>query len=158
MGDGRRDNGIRFRGRSEHTLDDKGRLNVPARIQEVLRSIGDERLMIVPWEKCIKAYPVPVWERLEEQLLAEAQSNPGPRVRRMVEHMIGGVEECTLKQGRISLPAKMRAQVGIDREVVLEGMITMLRIWDKATWEEESKPTADDFRRFDDRLAQFGTF
>ncbi len=150
------ENMIRFRGRSEHSLDSKGRLNIPARFQDVLRSIGDERLMIVPWEKCIKAYPVPVWEELEEKLLIEARRDP--KTNRMVEHMIGGVEECPLKQGRISLPVKMREQTGISKDVVLEGMLRVFRIWDRQTWEMEHKPSAEDFRRFDDRLAEFGIF
>ena len=149
---------IGLRGRSEHTLDEKGRLNVPARVQEVLRGLGDERLMVVPWDRYLKAYPVPVWEFLEKRLLAEAQNNPGPTVRRMVEHLIGGVEECPLKRGRISLPARMRAEVGIEREVVLECLINVVRIWDKKRWEQEFKPTPDDFRRYDDRMVQFGTF
>lgn len=147
---------MRFRGRSDHALDEKGRLNIPSRFQDVLREINDERLMVIPWNKCLKAYPVPEWEKLEEALMIEMQANPANK--KMVKHMIGGVVECPLKLGRIQLPPKMREECGIKKDVVLEGMMNIIEIWDRATWESENKPSGEDFNRFDETLSRFGMF
>jgi len=146
----------RFRGRSDHALDEKGRLNIPARFQEVLRELDDDRLMVIPWNKCIKAYPVPEWENLEQTLVAEMKNHPENK--KMVKHMIGGVVECQLKQGRILLPPKMRDDCGIEKDVVLEGMMNIFEIWDKHTWELENKPSGEDFQKFEETLSQFGLF
>jgi len=147
---------IRFRGRSEHSLDMKGRLNIPARFQEVLRGINDERLMIVPWNKYLKAYPVPEWEKLEETLLAELRNYPDNK--KMVKHMIGSVVECPLKQGRILIPPNMREACGIKKDVILEGSLNIFEVWDKSTWELENKPSGEDFQRFEKSLSGFGLF
>lgn len=147
---------IRFRGRSEHALDMKGRLNIPARFQEVLREIADERLMVIPWNKYLKAYPVPEWERLEGILLAEMKNYPDNK--KMVKHMIGSVVECPLKQGRILIPTNMREACSIGKDVVLEGSLNIFEIWDKNTWELENKPSGEDFQRFEKSLSGFGLF
>lgn len=144
-----------FRGRSDHNLDGKGRLNIPTRFREVLRRQYDERLMVTPWHKCLKAYPLPQWEELEVTLMATSKKQPD--LIKMVRFMLGGVIECSLdKQGRILLPAKMREDCGIDKEILVSGMITYFEIWDKETWEVENKPSGEDFANFDRNLLEMG--
>jgi len=144
-----------FRGRSEHSLDEKGRLNIPTRFREVLRDQYDEKLMVTPWNKCLKAYPVHQWEKMEMQLQSHLQDQPG--MKKMIRYMLGGVVECLLdKQGRILLPPKLREEGGISREVVITGVMTYFEIIDKQTWEEENKPTAADYESFDISLLKAG--
>lgn len=144
-----------FRGRSEHILDDKGRLNIPTRFREVLRLQYDDRLMVTPWHKCLKAYPVLQWEKMELQLLAHLQDQPD--MKKMIRYMIGGVVECPLdKQGRIQLPPKLRAEGGITKEVVITGVMTYFEILDKQTWEEDNRPSSADFESFEVSLLKSG--
>jgi len=66
----------RFRSRSEHTLDDKGRLNFPSRFREVLRQYESETLMITAWGKQhLRAYPLVAWDILENTLLTEGKGS-----------------------------------------------------------------------------------
>ena len=144
-----------FRGRSEHSLDGKGRLNIPTRFREVLRTQYDERLMVTPWNRCLKVYPVQQWEKMEIQLLAHLQDQPD--MKKMIRYMIGGVVECPLdKQGRILLPPKLREEGGINREVVITGVMTYFEILDKQTWEADNKPTVADFANFEVSLLKSG--
>ncbi len=144
-----------FRGRSEHNLDGKGRLSIPARFRDVLRRQYDERLMVIPWHKCLRAYPFPQWEKLEVGLLASMREQP--EMKKMATYVIGGVVECQLdKQSRVLLPPKLREEGGIHREVVLSGVMTYFEILDKKSWEEENKPTADDYASFDVSLLKAG--
>ena len=146
-----------FRGRSEHALDEKGRLNIATRFREVLRRQYDERLMITPWHNCLKAYPLPQWEEMEMMLRAEGKKNPN--MVKLIRFMVGGVVECGLdKQGRVLLPPNLRTDCGIDKEVVVNGMITYFEIWDKKTWEEENKPSGDNFQNFEQTLLELGLF
>ena len=66
----------RFRGQSEHVLDEKGRLNIPSRFLDVLRGVVDDHLMVLAWKNHLKAYPVPEWERVEDQLFSSLGANP----------------------------------------------------------------------------------
>ncbi|MBU0673635.1 MAG: division/cell wall cluster transcriptional repressor MraZ [Proteobacteria bacterium] len=147
-----------FRGRSDHSLDGKGRLNIPTRFREVLRhQYGDERLMVFPWRHCLKAYPLARWEEMEMNLMATGKKQPDTI--RMVRFMVGGVVECQPdRQGRILLPPKMRDDCGIRKEVLVSGMITYFEIWDRVTWEEESRPSPEDFDAFELNLLENGLF
>jgi len=144
-----------FRGRSEHTLDNKGRLNIPTRYREVLKKQYDERLMVTPWQNCLKAYPLPQWEEMEMTLLAQGRKQPDHIS--LIRNLIGGVVECTLdKQGRVLLPPQLREECGLDKEVVVNGMITYFEIWDKATWEKVGRPSPEQYADFERTMLEIG--
>ncbi|MCK5229047.1 MAG: division/cell wall cluster transcriptional repressor MraZ [Desulfobulbaceae bacterium] len=144
-----------FRSHSDHSLDGKGRLNVPTRFRDVLRRHFDDVLMVVPWEDCLRAYPQPVWEKIEVTLLDRIKEKPEQK--RMMEHVIRVVTPCPLdKQGRILLSPKLRDLIGIEKDVVLSGVLKYFEIWDKGTWEEKQKPTTDEFESFDRAIIEWG--
>ncbi len=146
-----------FRGRSEHTLDGKGRLNVPARFREVLKYQyqDDKRLMVTPWKNCLKVYPFAEWEKMEITLLDRLQEQP--KMKKMIRYMIGGVVECSLdKQNRILLPPKLREESGVVKEVLMSGVMTYFEVLDKKTWEVDDKPSPEDFENFEENLLRSG--
>jgi len=144
-----------FRGRSEHALDGKGRLNIPTRFREVLRRQYDERLMVAPWHNCLRAYPLPQWEELETTLRAEGKTQP--QMIKLLRYLVGGVVDCPLdKQGRVLLPPVLRTGCEITKEVVVSGMITYFEIWDQTVWERENKPAEEDFQAFEQIMIQSG--
>ena len=145
----------RFRSRSEHSLDAKGRLNIPSRFREVLREAYSESLIVTNWEKSLKAYPVAEWEIVEEKLVTEGRMQPG--LVNFVRYVISGVTECSLdKQGRILLPGSLRSELGINKEVVLNGMLDHFEIWDKTAWQNEVRRTKEDFPSFSEGLSSLG--
>lgn len=148
----------RFRGRSEHTLDGKGRLNVPARFRDVLLRNYDDRLLITPpWQKCLRVYPLPEWEKKEMSLLS--MDHQQPHVARMIRYLVGGSYECQIdKSGRILLPAELRNSLNLQKEVVMNGMLTFFEVWDKETWEQESRVTDDDFQAFENTFNELGLY
>lgn len=146
----------RFRSRSEHTLDDKGRLNFPSRFRDVLRQYESETLMITAWGKQhLRAYPLAAWDILENKLLTEGKGQQG--ITSFVRYVIGGVTECGLdKQGRILLPQNLRQDVGLKKDVVLTGMLDWIEIWDKEAWVRENDTTGETFNNFGESLARLG--
>jgi MraZ protein len=147
----------RFRSRTEHTLDTKGRLNFPTRFREVLRHHGSGVLMVAPWKSHLRAYPLAEWELLETKLLTQGGEQQG--IASFVRYVIGGVTECGLdKQGRILLPQDLRNDAGLTREVVLTGMLDWVEIWDKQAWQEETQATRDSFDGHEASLARMGIF
>ena len=59
-----------FRGRYEHTIDQKGRTSIPSRFRELLSSkYADDRLIVTSYlDPCLIAYPVAEWQAFEERL------------------------------------------------------------------------------------------
>lgn len=147
----------RFRSRSEHTLDAKGRLNFPSRFRDVLRQYGSDILMIAPWKTHLRAYPLSEWEILETKLRTEGGEQPG--LGSFVRYVVGGVAECSLdKQGRILLPLELRKDAVLSKEVVLTGMLDWVEIWDKKAMQIETQTTRDDFEGHEASLAKLGIF
>lgn len=146
---------LRFRSRSEHTLDSKGRLNIPSRFREVLRDAYSETLIVTNWQKSLKAYPSSEWKKVEDKLINQAPNIPG--FSDFVRYVISGVAECPLdKQGRILLPGSLRTEFGFGKEVVLNGMLDHFEIWDKGTWLDETRRTRDKFKDFEQGLSSLG--
>jgi MraZ protein len=145
----------RFRSRSEHTLDSKGRLNIPSRFRDVLSGHASGKLMVTNWHKCLKAFPEKVWEQIETTLLVQGKKQPGMDSFR--RYVISGVAECPLdKQGRILLPPTLRTDFDLKKDVVLNGMLDHFEIWDKTAWEKERKLTRDKFGDFEQSLSALG--
>ncbi len=146
---------LRFRSRSEHTLDAKGRLNIPSRFREVLRGVYTEELVVTNWDKSIRAYPLSVWKTIEDKLISDGQKLPG--MGDFVRYVISGVTECKLdRQGRILLPLSLRTEFGIGKEVVLNGMLQHFEVWDKTAWLAETRRTRDNFKNFEAGLSSLG--
>ena len=145
----------RFRSRSEHMLDSKGRLNIPSRFRDVLSGHYQEHLMVTNWHKCLKAFPAKVWEQIETTLLVQGKKQPGMDSFR--RYVISGVADCPLdKQGRILLPPTLRGDFDLKKDVVLNGMLDHFEIWDKTAWEKERKQTRDKFSDFEQSLSALG--
>ena len=148
----------RFRGRSEHALDGKGRLNFPSRFREVLTDYDSEVLMVAPWAGShLRAFPLPEWEILENTLMSKGREQA--RLGKLVRYVVGGVHECNLdKQGRVLVPQSLRNEVNLQKDVMLVGMLTHVEIWDRETWRLENEATGENFGDFDEQLANMGIF
>lgn len=145
----------RFRSRSEHNLDAKGRLIIPSRFRAVIRKVYADKLVVTNWHKCLKAYPLAIWEDIESTLLSQGKKQPG--LDAFIRYVISGVTECQPdKQGRILLPATLRVDFNITKEVMLNGMLDHFEIWNKAAWDSETRQTRDNFRNFEQSLSNLG--
>jgi MraZ protein len=130
----------RFTGRVELTLDDKGRLVVPARFRERLG--GGFILTIAPPDPCLTLYPAPAWDAFCERL--EAAPLKDERYRRFVRHLFAHTEEAACDaQGRLLIPSALRSYAAIEREIVAIGSLTRIEIWAKDKL-GKMKPSDDD--------------
>ncbi len=145
----------RFRSKSEHSLDTKGRLNFPSRFREVLGQYGSDTLMLVTWKKHLRAYPVSEWEIIEDKLMDRGSEQP--QIVSFIRQVLSGVTECNPdKQGRILIPAFLRTESHIDKEVVVTGMRDWVEIWDKNAWQLEWQNTRDNSDKYDSDLSKLG--
>ncbi len=146
-----------FRGRSAHVLDAKGRLSIPARFRDVLKANYDSKLVVTNLPSCLAAYPFEEWRLIEEQF-ARYSFGP-PDIIAFKRYFLGAAVECPVDgQGRILIPASLRKEAELDREVVLSGMLNFFEIWSKDRLDAELAQTRDNFDKFsNDIFSKLGT-
>ncbi len=145
-----------FRGRSTHNLDSKGRLSIPARFKDILKAKYDMKLIVTNLPSCLAAYPFEEWKAVEDQF-SKFRFGP-PKVLAFKRYLLGAAIECALDaQGRILLPAGLRKEANIQKEVVLVGMLNYFEIWSKDLLESQLAETRDNFDTIsDDIIKEFG--
>jgi len=125
-----------FRERSEHNLDAKGRLNIPARFLNNLATKESPELIIVPWIEHLRGYPIEEWAKLEEKLLSQeviAASAGNEHFDTWVRLTLGSLSQVTPdKQGRVLISQTLRQHANLEKELILTGMGGWFEIWDKA--------------------------
>ena len=115
-----------FTGSVEHSLDDKGRLVVPARFRERLGS--GFFVTIAEPDPCLALYPASTWAEFCARL--EAAPLKDARYRTFVRHIFAHTEEVSCDgQGRLLLPAALRAWAKIEKDVVSIGSLTRVEVW-----------------------------
>ena len=128
-----------FSGRYDHTVDEKGRVSVPARFREVLERDGLDTLHITNFVseqgKCLELFTPREWERMVAKI---RQKNGFDRNLRLFQTFyIGGAYDVQVdKQGRILIPAKLRDFAHLEHEVTFSAMINRFQLWNKRTLEE----------------------
>lgn len=117
-------------------LDDKGRLNFPAKMRDKM----GESFLIAPWvENCLVAIPEHKLEKVAELLDSQIMSD----TRDGGLSFFSRAEDVTPdKQGRILLSQKLRDYIHLDKDVVVVGAGMFAEIWRPDEWEEH-KATFD---------------
>jgi MraZ protein len=128
-----------FRGHFTHTVDDKGRVAIPARFREALSGLQEERLVVTKFnirgKHCLDVYPLLAWQRLETKIRERNQFDEDFIAFR--NFYVAGAHDCALdSQGRILIPQLLRDYAGLKRDVMFTGDIDKFRAWDKDVWEQ----------------------
>jgi MraZ protein len=134
-----------FLGEHPHTLDAKGRVILPARFRERLSS----GLVFAPsQDRCIDIYPLTGFARRVEELRSVPREDQRARTYLRI-FLAGAHEEKPDAQGRVTIPPRLRAYAGLDRELMVNGFDEKIEIWDRATWELYRERAEDAFASLD---------
>jgi len=146
-----------FRGRYEHTIDQKGRTSLPARYREVLASIGEKRIVLTSsLDPCLVAYTMPEWLTFEEKISKLSQFDRA--VQKLRRIYVSGAVECEVDDsGRVLVPSTLRDHAKLAKDVLWAGAGRYAELWDKKTWSELTEVVSDDERtQMAERLAELG--
>jgi MraZ protein len=135
-----------FMSQFQHTLDDKGRVFLPARFRERLSS----GLVITRgMDRCLDVWPIAEFEkRVDEVAARPVESKQARRRQRML--LSGAHDDVPDSQGRIVIPAVLREYASLQRDLMVVGMRNKVEIWDRARWEQEQLEAEDDFADTDE--------
>jgi MraZ protein len=138
-----------FLGRYAFAVDAKGRLAIPARFRAEL---ADGLVLTRSVDPCLALYPMAAWTPLAQRIDALSIADPDSRAfRRLVFAEAADLELDS--QGRILLPAALRAYAGIERDAVVIGVHSFVEIWSAERWEAQSSGAGIDPSELANRLA-----
>ncbi len=139
-----------FMGEYSHSVDSKGRLIVPAKFREQL---GEQFVVTKGVDGCLYVYSAEEWKRIEEKFREINLTTKDAR--RFMRFFFAGAAACEVdRQGRILLPAVLREYAGLDKDVVLVGVLTKIEIWDRTRYEQAG--ANDDMEDVVERMAELG--
>ena len=121
-----------FIGEYHHSIDDKGRLIIPAKFREEL---SDKFIITRGIENCLFAYPEESWNKIVEKL--ESLPFTKKDARSFTRFFLSGATVAEFdKQGRINITSPLIEYAGIKKECVIIGTGDRLEIWAKDAWED----------------------
>jgi MraZ protein len=139
-----------FLGEHHHALDTKGRVILPARFRDRLAS----GLVFVPsQDRCIDVYPLTGFEKRVEELRALPRENQKARGYLRV-FLAGAQEEKPDAQGRVTIPPRLRAYAGLDKDLTINGADEKVEIWNRATWDDYRIAAEDAFASLDGAFSE----
>lgn len=140
-----------FMGEFQHTIDAKGRVIVPSKFRE---GLGEKFVATKGLDNCLFVYPMEEWQRLEEKMKALPFTKADARA--FVRFFFSGATECEVdKQGRILLPANLRAHAKLDRDLVIIGVSTRVEIWSKEEWNKYTEQSEATYEELAEKIVDF---
>ena len=136
-------------GEYNHTIDVKGRLIVPTKFREQL---GEAFVIAKGNDGCLAIYTNEAWETFMKKI----QALPANKDIRTYVRAIAGsaVAVETDKQGRVLVPGNLREYAGLEKDVVLAGVIDKVEVWDKERW--NSQTDIDNIDDIAEEMAELG--
>ena len=141
-----------FLGEFQHTVDQKGRLAIPAKFREEL---ADGAVVTRGLDKCLVIYPRLEWEGLAEKVSRLPQTQPN--VRTLSRLLFSGAVDLSLdSQGRTILPQYLREYAGITANVAVIGLYQRVEVWGLDDWNAVKATTEAAGGNLAEQLADLG--
>ena len=119
-----------FLGEYHHSIDDKGRLIIPAKFRSEL---GDKFIITRGIENCLFAYPEKRWEEIVHKL--ESLPFTKKDARNFTRFFLSGATVAEFdKQGRVNITSPLINYAGIEKECIIIGTGDRLEIWSEDAW------------------------
>lgn len=129
----------KFIGRYDHTIDEKGRLTIPARFRELL---GDGAFITEGLDKNLMVMTASTFENFLQLALDFDLSNQDARViKRMYISKAAPVEFDKL--GRIVIQQHLREIACLSGRTLVIGQIAYFEIWSPELWAEQERMMSD---------------
>jgi MraZ protein len=141
-----------FIGEHQHNLDEKGRLQVPAKWRSAL---AEGAVITKGFDGSLSIYPMSVWQEKAEQLASLPQSDP--TVRGYVRQVLAGAVDVTIDgSGRLSVPSFLRDYAALSKEVVVNGVYRSIEIWSTERWSTYASVIDQNSEQLQQSLSELG--
>jgi MraZ protein len=140
-----------FMGEYHHSIDNKGRLIVPAKFRE---DLGEMFIITRGLDQCLFGYPLSEWKILEEKLKGLPLTKKDARA--FTRFFFSGATESELdKQGRVNLPAPLLQYAKLEKDCVILGVSNRIEIWSEKIWEDYFVQSEESFTEIAENMIGF---
>ena len=145
-----------FIGEYRHTLDEKGRLAIPAKLR--YSKVGEEEYWVATkgFDHCLFVYPKNEWNQIVDKLnkrLTLTKKEDRSFLRMFVSP---ANEQAVDKQGRIAISQSLREYADAQKEVVILGAINRIEIWSEENWNKYKEENEKSFDALGEKIADLG--
>ncbi len=137
-----------FKGSFQHSVDQKGRINIPAKFRKA-PGTAESYVITRGLNSCLYVYPSEEWDKVEEKLRSLAQNDPNA-LYYLRATLANAADVQVDKQGRINLPPKLIKLAGLSKEVLINGALDKMEIWSPEAFEkyiEENQESYEEVAR-----------
>ena len=139
-------------GEFSHSLDDKGRITIPARLREDLDA---HFVMTKGLDGCLFLYPMGEWHKLEERLKALPLTNANARAFQRL--FLAGAQDVEMdRQSRVTIPPRLREFAGVNKDVVLVGVSNRVELWSQENWQTYQTKAQAGYEDVAEKMVDFG--
>ena len=124
-----------FYGTFEHSVDERGRIAIPARYRNQL---ADGAVVRPGPDGCLEMYSKSGFEAETELRLGEERSTRGLAGRRIRRAFLPDAFDLELdRQGRVLMPQQLRAHASLEDRAIIIGLGDYIEIWHPQRWTAE---------------------
>jgi len=127
-----------LRGNYLATVDEKGRVKIPADFLAELRRSGTKFYITSAGGDHARIYPMKSWDKVERNLAKRSSYNAAKRKFLMHTNYYGQIVDVD-GQGRILIPPVLRESAEMKGEVYVQGQLTYLEVWNHARFLERMR-------------------
>ena len=134
-------------GEYKHSIDNKGRLFIPAKLRDEL---GDVFYITLSMDDCLSVYSAESWKEFSDKVNAMSYVK-----QRKMRPLFAYAAKCELdNQGRTLIPAHLREYAHLSKNVAVIGCNNHAEIWDDERWQKlsESEITPENIASVMDEL------
>lgn len=141
-----------FKGSYTHSVDDKGRLNLPAKLRKYVSPENNDTYVVTRgFEQCLFVYPLDEWAKVEARL--RELSNYNAEHRMFLRNLLEMANEATLdSQARLSVPSELREYAKIRGEVRIIGTLDKIELWDPEIYEKYRSSQTDSYETIAEKV------
>ncbi len=133
-------------GEYRKSLDEKGRLMIPAKIRA---EISGSLLVVtrgIDRSKCLWLFTPDMWRKISDDLV-NSTSIYSHQARLFHRRFIAPAQEVEVdRAGRIIIPATLREYGGLAKDCIVVGMLNRLEVWDEEMYKTYWENTEDEFQ------------
>ena len=119
-----------LRGNYTARIDSKGRLKVPTLFRRYVEEKYGTALYVTSLTgDCVRIYPMPEWEAIEQRLSLLPSMDPARR-KFLDRTSYYGQQSAMDSQGRVLIHTLLRKSAGVVGEVVVIGVLSYLEVWE----------------------------
>ncbi len=141
-----------FIGEYQASIDDKGRVSIPAKFRPKLKS---KVVVTRGLDNSLFLYDLEEWKKLATKLASLPISTANTRA--FSRLMLAGAMDCDVdKQGRIIIPGYLKDFAKISKKVIVAGLYNRIEIWSEELWTAYKTQTEAASNQIAEQLGSLG--